>query len=328
LGACPPGLDESSFAFRYGGFGTHELVKYYDLVRELLWSSWGRLSELGKTQPDSHWPEMFTVGDFLTREVPRLEQVRDDWFATPDPECHGRTPRSIIDRERARLPEGMSGHDAIVDPDCPCCQMMADMPGPMFWHLDGCNMDNEFAFDMYQRTREEWDAEQRKWEEHSRRFNAEWAERRRLGVADHGSGQPGEKSVWSSSFSLSDAADLPLGVRLFAIGGHLAELIVDLRGDVAGAAAPPEAQRWIDQLNRDFGNLHEVLQTSEPSLAEALISPLINRFTESLFAVASARPDLTEKCDSMTNSLVQFLEPDSSDSPESTRDSGDPDLPF
>jgi hypothetical protein len=29
-----------------------------------------------------------------------------------DPECHGRTPRAIIDRERARLAEGMSGHDA------------------------------------------------------------------------------------------------------------------------------------------------------------------------------------------------------------------------
>ena len=132
---CPPGLDESSFAFRYGGFGTHELVKYYDLVRELLWSCWDRLVELGKTQPATNGPESLTVGDFLTSEVPRLESVRDEWLDTPDPECHGRTPRSIIDRERARLPEGMSGHDAIVDPDCPCCQMMADMPGPVFWHL-------------------------------------------------------------------------------------------------------------------------------------------------------------------------------------------------
>ena len=52
----------------------------------------------------------------------------------------------------------MSGHDAMVDPDCPSCQMLADMPGPTFWHLDGCNMDNEFAFDIYRRTREEWEA--------------------------------------------------------------------------------------------------------------------------------------------------------------------------
>ncbi len=35
LNECPPGLEPSSHAYRYGGFGTHELVKYYDLVRQL-----------------------------------------------------------------------------------------------------------------------------------------------------------------------------------------------------------------------------------------------------------------------------------------------------
>ena len=32
--------------FAIGGFGTHELVKYYDLVRELLGSCWKHLREL------------------------------------------------------------------------------------------------------------------------------------------------------------------------------------------------------------------------------------------------------------------------------------------
>jgi hypothetical protein len=50
LGECPPGLDKSSFAFRYGGFGTHELVQYYSLVREVLWSCWQRLVELENAQ--------------------------------------------------------------------------------------------------------------------------------------------------------------------------------------------------------------------------------------------------------------------------------------
>ena len=44
LGECPRGLDKSSFAFRYGGFGTHELVEYYELVRALLRSSWDHLA--------------------------------------------------------------------------------------------------------------------------------------------------------------------------------------------------------------------------------------------------------------------------------------------
>jgi hypothetical protein len=255
---------------------------------------------------------MFTVGDFLTTEVPRLETVRDEWLETPDAEHHGRTPQSIIDRERARLPEGMSGHDAIVDADCPCCQMLADMPGPMFWHLDGSSMDDDFAFDMYPRTRDEWEGERRQWGERSRRFNAEWKERQRLGVADSGSGQPGENSVWSSSFSVGDATDVPLGVRLFAFGGHLAELIVDIRGDADRPTTAPEAQRFVDQLNRSFGNLREILQTSEPSLVEALIDPVIDHFSESLATVASVRPDLSAKCASLTSSLAEFLAPHSS----------------
>ena len=69
----------------------------------------------------------------------------------------------------------------MIDPDCLCCQMLDDMPGPVFWHLDGSGMDDEFAFDMYHRTREEWEEERRSEEERSRRFNAEWSERERLG---------------------------------------------------------------------------------------------------------------------------------------------------
>ena len=54
LGECPRGLSESSHAFRYGGFGTHELVKYYDLVRELLWSCWEQLTELAQSPTVGH----------------------------------------------------------------------------------------------------------------------------------------------------------------------------------------------------------------------------------------------------------------------------------
>lgn len=161
LEECPRGLDESSFAFRYGGFGTHELVEYYELVRELLWSSrdW-LMSQISAPSPSGP-PETLTAKAFVATEVPRLETVRDQWLDSPDAECHDRTPRSIIQRERARIPEAVSGREAMVDPDCPCCQMMADMSGPFFWHLDGSNMDDDFAFDIYHRTREEWEEEHR-----------------------------------------------------------------------------------------------------------------------------------------------------------------------
>ena len=98
LGECPRGLSESSHAFRHGGFGTHELVEYYELVRELLWSCWEQLTELAQSPTLGHRLESLTVGDFLATEVSRLECVREDWLDTPDPEFHGRTPRSIIAR--------------------------------------------------------------------------------------------------------------------------------------------------------------------------------------------------------------------------------------
>lgn len=183
--------------------------------------------------------------------------------------------------------------------------MMADLPGPMFWHLDGCNMDDDFAFDIRHRTREEWEAERREWEEHSRRFNAEWAERKRLG-ATNSSLVAGEDPVWSSSYSADDDENVPPGIRLFGIGGHLAELIVDIRGERNDSTAP-EAQCLIDQLHRDFGNLRELLQASEPSLAATLLQPVIERFTESLATVALTRADLSEKCESLTNKLNRFL---------------------
>ena len=57
----------------------------------------------------------------------------------------------------------------------------------------------------------------------------------------------------------------------------------------------------------------------------ALIDPVIDRFTETLASVASTRPDLAAKCESLTNSLARFLEPPSADA---TWDSGDEEIPF
>lgn len=108
MGRPPRGLDPNSHAFRLGGFGRREVVKYYDLVRELLYDCWERLLSLGSSANPSQRPHLLSRGDFLTSEVPRLEAWRDAWIDAPDRECHGRSPRTVIDHERARLPEGLS----------------------------------------------------------------------------------------------------------------------------------------------------------------------------------------------------------------------------
>ena len=190
----------------------------------------------------------------------------------------------------------------------------------------------EFAFDIYRRTREEWEAEQRDYEEFSRRCDARDAERRRLGVDYPAGGQHPAGSVWSSSFSIADSPDVPLGIRLFGIGGHLAELITDLREPPKSGESPTGRERLdtvdpqplIDQLNRDFGNLREVLTGAEAGLAESLLEPVLARFTETLDAVAADRPDLAPKCGALFAKLKNFLEPPNPDLPDPFPDDGVP----
>ena len=187
--------------------------------------------------------------------------------------------------------------------------LLADMPGPAFWGLDGCNMDDEFAFEIYHRTREEWEEEQRSREEYNQKFDAEWAERQRLGVESSRPSEDGSNAIWSRSITVNDTADVPLGVRVFGVGCHLAELIVGLRSGADRERTPPEAQRHINELNRDFGNLRDILQGADASLALALIDPVLNRFAETLESVAAGRSHLAEQCQSITDDLHKLLNP-------------------
>jgi hypothetical protein len=316
---CPPGLDVNSHAYRFGGFGTHEIVIYYYLVRWLLWSCRNQIATLAA----SPQAKFMSAGDFCAIEVPRLGQVRDVWLDSPDPEYHGRTPRSIIDRERRRLPEGLDPEEAVVDHDCPLCQMMADgLSGPVFWHLDGCNMDSDFAFSFHA-TSEEWEAEQREYEEFSRKCDAERAERERLGVKYPGTGYADPDMVWERSFVAKESDGLPLELRLFGIGSNLAELIVDLK-------KPTEERSFIDQLSRDFGNLREIVHSDDANRALALASPVIDRFCDTLADVAAARNGLRPMCEDLCQRLQRFFEPPSQRAALGSGGDGaaDDDIPF
>jgi hypothetical protein len=157
----PPCLDRDSFAYRFAGFGTNEWVLYYDLVRHLI----GSLIDLESSAGDSATVEQV---------VDRLEQIKTNWLDSPQPDLDGRIPAIIIDNERKRLPQAMHPHDMIIDDDCPMCRMFGDETNPLgmgvgFWHLDGSHMDEEFAFSWF-KTREEWEAENRRREQFDREF--------------------------------------------------------------------------------------------------------------------------------------------------------------
>ncbi len=307
-GECPPGLEECSHAYQHGDFGPHELVLYYELVRHLLSSCWEQLTVTTSASSTCDKGEMPLVEEFMATEIDRLSRVLEEWFDAPDPEYHMRTPRSIVRQERLRLPATLSPHETIIDPDCPCCQMMAEMPGPVFWDLDGTNMDEDFAFDLSFRTREEWEIHRRDWEEATRAMEAEWRERARMGLDNSGHTDSDEGSIWTASFSVGDTSDLPLGVRTFGVGCHLAEVICDLRRLGDQEVTTPRIQQAIDQLNRDFGNLRDVLQNASDSVAETLLQPILSQFTDTLAEVARDHPELAVKCEALANNLERFLE--------------------
>jgi hypothetical protein len=166
----PPCLAKDSFAYRFAGFGTHEWILCYDLVRHLLRS-------LFELQP--------TVNVGCDEEVDQLlatlDQIKTDWLESPQADLEGRIPAILIDNERKRLPQAMRPRDMIIDDDCPMCQMFGDETSPLgmgvgFWHLDGSNMDDEFAFSSF-KTRQEWEVENRRREEFNREFNRKCEER-------------------------------------------------------------------------------------------------------------------------------------------------------
>ena len=328
-GIPPAPLPVDSHAYLFGGIGTQEAVTYYYVVRDLIWSCWLRLEELTSNQEESK-TAYWTAGDFLEGEVPRLATEMERILKEPHDEFEGRSPWSYNENERRRMPEGGSYRDHMIDPDCPCCQMLADMPGVGFWHLDGCNMDHEFAFDITHETQDEWDEEQREWAEMGRKFKEREEEQKRLEVGSRWS-KPPEDSIWSRSVHVDDREDMPLGIRLFGIGCNLAELIVDIRDGVPREQVPPESQAHIDRLNRDFGNLRELLQSANVSVSAALLEPAIDLFERSLDELTAERPDLQEKCTSLARQLDRILNPPPPKSPDETdweTHDFDDDIPF
>ncbi len=174
VGEGPPCLSRDSFAYRFAGFGTQECVVYYDLVRHLLWECWERIPNSGKVKKTEGAAAQETA-----QLKSCLQDLKEEWLEQPQKDFSGRVPALIIENERRRLPSTMSSKDVVIDEDCDICQMMGDDIrmglGVSFWGLDGCNMDDDFAFSFF-RTREEWEADKQRWKEFNREFDRKWKE--------------------------------------------------------------------------------------------------------------------------------------------------------
>jgi hypothetical protein len=157
----PPCLPPSSFAYRFSGYGINEWVVYYELVRYLLSSD---------ASDDLDFASL----------VSHLESLKESWLNTPNDALGGRIPAILIDNERKRLPEAMGGRSMVVDEDCPLCKMMGDECEAglevCFFQLDGCNMDDHFAFSTFA-TETDYLEDRIKMELRHREFDQQWKER-------------------------------------------------------------------------------------------------------------------------------------------------------
>ena len=268
VGECPPGLSPESAAYRFGGFGMHENVLYYDLLRYLLEDCWHHVSQEKNVNVES--------------EIERLEHLKEDWLHTPQNDLYDMSPLDVIKQERMRLPVTVSAEQMVLDDDFELYQMLQEDGNPAFWHLDGCNMDYDFPFSFHQ-TREEWEEEQRSWET----FSREYEERRSSNSTEDDIEFP---SVWQRSYTDWDGLESPspesaIETILVGIGGHLAELELNLRD-------APGGEELAEPLRRYFVNLRYALSPD----TEGVVEECLQQLRDGLSDVAMAIPNLADKC--------------------------------
>ena len=134
--------------------------------------------------------------------------------------------------------------------------------------------------------RQEWEELERDWEDSS------------IVAAAPESSEEKEPRVWNSSHTnMQFFADMPpieaCGVMLFSIGGHLAELVQDLR-------AGKNEDRLVQQLHNRFDELRMLLKEGEDTW---MINTSVSEFVDALNDVTGARDDLRAKCADLEDKL-------------------------
>ncbi len=276
-GRCPPGLLPSSHAFRFGGFGPHEIILYHEMVVYLLLECERRTRDAARVDAEA--------------EVRHLEQLQQEWLHQGHQALYDQSPAAMIARERARLPAVVpKGHTDKHD-DCPICRMMYENGQPMIWQLDNSALDHSFATSFYD-SLDDWQESQRQWESLRREI-----ERRKLSNPSK-CDDVDDCSVWQKSHTnMAFFEEMPpleaCGVMMFSIGGHMGELIQDLNTDEDGIAL-------CRQLHEAFDDLRGVVRDQEDVW---MIQSAVGAFATVLHDVARARTDLSAKCADLEDKL-------------------------
>jgi hypothetical protein len=279
-GHAVPALPADSTAYRLGGFGTTEVVLYFNLVRALLAEAW----ELMKQEPRPTQPLL----------VERLAEFRDGWLDSPPEDGgSGLTCAELIESERRRMPVTSDG--SHLDCDCPICQAMAEGEfGPAFMSFDGhrLELEDEFAFSLAE-TREEWERKQEDYRKFAEEMDRKFSERAAAGGDD---ADPLAGSVWGTSFVDWDAVAGPGASprqALLALGFPLAELVSNLQDHPGGTDL-------MMSLNQAYAGLRA-------SQDEVVTAAAAQEFRELLESAGRKFPDLTARCADLQSRVDEVL---------------------
>jgi hypothetical protein len=275
-----PALPPDSTAYRLGGFGTTEIVLYFDLVRALFAQAWELAAQTARPTP----PVL----------VQLLAEFRDDWLRKPNESTDlSLSPATLIESERRRMPVTSDG--SHLDDNCPLCQAMAQGEfGPAFLGFDGhhLELEDEFAFSLCE-TRAEWERQQ----EDYRRFDEEMDRKaRERAVRGNDATGPLADSAWQTSFvdwdNLAGWGSSPRQA-LLALGFPLAELVGDLE-------SRPDGTDALRSLNGAYAGL----RASQDAVATGSAA---QELRDALEAVCTKFPDLTAKCADLQGRLDEVL---------------------
>jgi hypothetical protein len=321
----PPPAPRDSSMFLYGPMGTEEVMSYFDLCRHISWSALQLVDDEPKIA--------------LAALIERLGTLRDGWLASEVVEGDGMSVQEVIDGERQLVPRVASSDP--IDCDCPLCRIHTldpEMFGPAFSMCDPYReeMEEDFVFSIYAR-REDWEKARDEWrswtgseadegdsadEDDSADENEDGEKDAHerpdpAGLTQCDASPPGETNlgaveladgewaqVWQSSYS--DMSHGNPRLSLLGIGGHLAEIIDELKRIDA-------ARREIDELNQAFDELARSIRrwltreaTGDRSGGAACGEPAAGQMIQVLEALALKHPELTAKSADLQSQIHQW----------------------
>jgi len=277
-GHCPPSLPADCFAQQNAPFGSQEFYLYNYMLEYVLECCVVRLSVSLKQGEN--------LGK-LDVERDELRRLVTHWLNQPQDDFRGRSAAQIIQMERQRIPLALSREDTIIDCDCPLCNLMADLPGPAFWGLDGSGLPLEFPFTTF-RSEEEWNSLM--LEDNLSELPLEQDMQIQLG-----SGIPGSGNALAATMVAPNTALM----ALVSVGFSLSDLVMKL-----GEIDP--SRQMIHALNRHFDNVRAVVLEHGENLC--MIEPVLERFEDTLHDLKEAHPELVIDCDEVSTMLATLLD--------------------